>query len=196
MSAPLAGSILTLNAGSSSLKFALFDVRKLEAGASAHGEIENLDAAPHLLAADAAGTVLAEQRWPAGLPHPFDTVLETLLGFAESHLGRGGLAAVGHRIVHGGADHIAPAAVTDTLLADLERLTTLDPLHMPHNLAPIRGRDGRRAPRCRRSSASTPRSTIRCRLWHAGSRSRMTCWRPVCGDTGFTDFPSNMSPAA
>jgi acetate kinase len=47
-------------------------------------------------------------------------------------------SAVGHRIVHGGADHIDPALVTPALLRDLEALTPLDSLHMLHNLAPIR----------------------------------------------------------
>jgi len=133
----VAGSILTLNAGSSSLKFALFDA----AGAltaTARGEVETLDAAPHLLARDAAGAVLAERRWPAGAEHPFATVLTALLEFADAHLGRDGLAAVGHRVVHGGADHIDPALVTPALLAALDALVPLDPLHMPHNIAPMR----------------------------------------------------------
>jgi acetate kinase len=134
------GSILTLNAGSSSLKFALFDVDAATRGemlATARGQIEGLDEAPHLLAHDAAGAVLAEQRWLASTPHAFAIVLDALLAFADTHLGGAGLAAVGHRIVHGGAKHITPARVTPALLADLEDLTSLDPLHMPHNVAPI-----------------------------------------------------------
>jgi acetate kinase len=58
-------SILTINGGSSSLKFALFD-NTAELTATVRGEIEDLDAAPHLLARDAAGAVLAEHRWSAG----------------------------------------------------------------------------------------------------------------------------------
>jgi acetate kinase len=134
------GSILTLNAGSSSLKFALFDVDAATRGemlATARGQIEGLDEAPHLLAHDAAGAVLAEQRWLASTPHAFAIVLDALLAFVDTHLGGAGLAAVGHRIVHGGAKHITPARVTPALLADLEDLTSLDPLHMPHNVAPI-----------------------------------------------------------
>ena len=132
----MAGSILTLNAGSSSLKFALFDTA---AGlkATVRGEIEDLDGAPHLLARDAAGTVLAEHRWPAGFAHPFAVALDTLLTFTDAHLGREGLIAVGHRVVHGGADHILPERITPALLATLEALTPLDPLHMPDNLAPM-----------------------------------------------------------
>ncbi|MDN3564138.1 acetate/propionate family kinase [Paeniroseomonas aquatica] len=128
------GTILTLNAGSSSLRFALFEAGR--AGrAIARGGVECLDTAPHLLAHDATGAVLAERRWPAAAP--FAEVLTTLLEVAEAHLGEDALEAVGHRIVHGGADHIAPALVTADLLALLETLMPLDPLHMPHNLAPI-----------------------------------------------------------
>lgn len=137
----MAGSILTLNAGSSSVKFALFHTATgAEAAApqaTVRGEIENLDAAPHLLARDAGGVVLAEKRWPAGSVPSFATVLDALLAFTDAHLGRDGLAAVGHRVVHGGADHIAPELITSALLAALEALTPLDPLHMPDNLAPM-----------------------------------------------------------
>ena len=132
----MTSSILTLNAGSSSLKFALFDGTTLKA--TARGEIEGLGDAPHLLARDPGGTVLAEQRWLAGQDHPFAVVLGALLAFADSHLGRDGLAAAGHRVVHGGARHVAPERVTPELLAALDELTPLDPLHMPHNIAPMR----------------------------------------------------------
>jgi acetate kinase len=134
----MTGSILTINGGSCSLKFALFD-NTAELTATVRGEIEDLDAAPHLLARDASGAVPAERRWPAGsAAHPFATALDTLLNFTDAHLGRDGLAAVGHRVVHGGADHVAPEMITPALPALLETLTPLDPLHMPDNLAPMR----------------------------------------------------------
>jgi acetate kinase len=125
-------TILTLNAGSSSIKFALFD-----GGTEAivQGEIEKLAEAPHLHAADADGAILIDRRWPE--TPDFATLLETLLTFVEGHLGQGVLAAVGHRIVHGGAGHIRPALITPAVLAELTALTPLDPLHMPLNLAPI-----------------------------------------------------------
>jgi acetate kinase len=130
------GSILTLNAGSSSLKFALFDTAAA-LKATVRGEIEDLDGAPHLLARDAAGAVLAERRWAAGAARPFAVALDALLDFTDAHLPPDGLAAAGHRVVHGGADHIAPELITPALLAALEALTPLDPLHMPDNLAPM-----------------------------------------------------------
>ena len=133
----MAGSILTLNAGSSSLKFALFDTAA-DLAMGVRGEIEDLEGKPHLFAHDADGAVLADQRWPAGSPDAFTTVLGALLDFADAHLGSGGLAAVGHRIVHGGSEHIGPERLTPALLAALDELTPLDPLHMPHSLAPVR----------------------------------------------------------
>lgn len=127
------GSILSLNAGSSSIKFALFDT-EANLALTVRGEIENLATEPHLIARDAAGKELAEKRLPPG----FDMALHTLMDFADAHLGRDGLAAVGHRIVHGGPNHIEPELMTPALLTALDALTPLDPLHMPGNLAPIR----------------------------------------------------------
>jgi len=131
------GSILTINAGSSSLKFALFDAGAMLAE-QARGEIENLDTAPHFIARDGAGAMLVEQHFHAGAANGFETALAALLTFADAHRGQGCLKAVGHRVVHGGAVHSKPALVTPVLLEDLQSLTALDPLHMPHNLAPIR----------------------------------------------------------
>ena len=133
----MTGSVLTINAGSSSLKFALFD-NNATLTETVRGEIENLDTEPHFCARDDAGKVLADKRWHADAKQSFAGSLNLLLNFSEAHLDRGGLAAVGHRIVHGGAEHIAPEAVTTALLKSLEALTPFDPLHMPHNLAPIR----------------------------------------------------------
>jgi acetate kinase len=132
----MAGIILAVNAGSSSLKFALFGAEGT-GPASARGEITELATAPRLLAHDPAKAILLDTRLPAGLADPFAAALEALLAFADSHLGGHGLAAVGHRIVHGGADHVAPALITPKLLAELVALTPLDPLHMPHSLAPV-----------------------------------------------------------
>ncbi len=132
----MAGTILAVNAGSSSLKFALFEADG-PCTALLRGEIADLAAAPRMVARDPAGAVLVDRRWPAGLADPFATALEALLAFAGSHLGGRGLAGVGHRIVHGGAGHVAPALVTAPLLAELEALVPLDPLHMPLGLAPV-----------------------------------------------------------
>ncbi len=136
----MTGAVLALNAGSSSLKFALFDATVAAGGvpdATARGEIADLDRSPRFLAHDRTGAVIADHGWPDGPPPTFSVVLDNLLAFTDHQIGGNALAAVGHRVVHGGADHAGPARVTKALLADLERLTALDPLHMPHNIAPI-----------------------------------------------------------
>ena len=130
------GAVLTLNAGSSSLKFALFAGGQVTS-ATVRGEVEDLDSSPHLLARDSTGTVLLAKRWPDHPSHSFATVLDAILACANTHLGHDNLTAVGHRIVHGGPDHTAPARVTPKLLSGLEALIPLDPLHMPHNLMPV-----------------------------------------------------------
>ncbi len=133
MEKTLAGPILTLNAGSSSLKFALFDAAR---SPLLRGEIENLEAIPHLTALDTAGNALPERHWPAA--SEFSTILSDLLDFTHDRSGGEGLASVGHRVVHGGVVHVEATLITPELLSALDALTALDPLHMPHNLAPAR----------------------------------------------------------
>ncbi len=131
----MSDALLTLNAGSSSVKFALFETDPFRA--VSRGHVEGIGSAPHFLARSADGEVLAERRWTDVAPS-FDALLDTLLDWTESHLGGDRLAAIGHRVVHGGADHAAPVRITASLLKSLDALTPLAPLHQPHNLAPMR----------------------------------------------------------
>jgi len=132
------GAILTLNAGSSGVKFAAFQCA-VEPSATLRGTIEELNtAAPHLIAKDAAGAVLLDRRWPASMAITFESILVELLTIIEDHIGADRLIGVGHRVVHGGADHVAPDVVTPTLIAALKALIPLDPLHMPRNLDAMR----------------------------------------------------------
>jgi acetate kinase len=129
-------AVLSVNAGSSSIKFALFEIEGRDAPTcTAHGQIEGIGRAPRFLARDRAGKVLEDARWPSG---SHESLLSSLLGFVDLHLGTDRLRAVGHRVVHGGADFTGPMIVSEVVLAALETLTPLAPLHQPHNLVPIR----------------------------------------------------------
>jgi acetate kinase len=130
-------AILTLNAGSSSIKFSLFEVRGEDLACTADGEIEGIGTHPHFFAR-AGDKVVAERRWPAGDGLTHEVFLGELLAWAEGHLGDSRLAAVGHRIVHGGAEFAAPVRLDADILARLEALSPLAPLHQPHNLAAVR----------------------------------------------------------
>jgi acetate kinase len=128
-------AIAVLNAGSSSIKFALYaDAPDLPL--LFRGQIEQIGVAPHLSAKDAAGNPVAEASWPAkGFDHRSGTqiVLET----ARDLLAGAKVRGVGHRVVHGGTDFAEPVLVDAGVLAALETLKPLAPLHQPHNLAPI-----------------------------------------------------------
>lgn len=131
-------AVLALNGGSSSVKFALAEITADGPRRIAGGEIENIGEAPHLLARDGRGEVLAERRWDSANAPGYDALLDALLAWIEAHLGSDTLVAVGHRVVHGGDAFIAPVRMSEPVLDALDRLTPLAPLHQPHNLAPIR----------------------------------------------------------
>lgn len=129
-------SIVVINAGSSSIKFSLYDGDGL--ALAMRGKIENLYAGvTRFVAIDAAGATIEERRWPdAPLDHAAG--MRHLIDFAQSHLDGRRVAAVGHRIVHGGVAYSGPQRLDAAVLAQLEALVPLAPLHLPHNLAPVR----------------------------------------------------------
>ena len=130
------GCIAVLNAGSSSIKFALYD-QGLAGALLFRGQVERIGQAPRLEAKDAAGKVVAERNWPEGkLDHEAATTEIIALGRELLH-GRP-VVAFGHRVVHGGTEFSAPALIDDKVLTKLAELVPLAPLHQPHNLAPIR----------------------------------------------------------
>jgi acetate kinase len=134
----LTDAVLTLNAGSSSLKFALFEVGDGDPRLVSKGQVEGIGSTPHLIARSAEGEVLAERAWPEGAGLAHEVFLTPLFDFVEGHLGGDRLAAVGHRIVHGGADFSHPVLIDAGVLARLEAFCPLAPLHQPHNLAAVR----------------------------------------------------------
>jgi acetate kinase len=132
-------AILVFNAGSSSLKFSLFTVGS--GGAlepTLGGKLEELYGAASFSAEGTQGGVLAEHRWPVGAAPEHAGAIRFLFDWLQAHGGGHELMAVGHRVVHGGALHTAPVRVNADVLAQLQALVPLAPLHQPHNLLPIR----------------------------------------------------------
>ena len=128
---PLIGVI---NAGSSSLKFSFYEgERRLLSG-----QVDGLGARVSASATGPEGQSIAPPDFGAALPSTPSEVLPAVLPWARERLGARRLAALGHRVVHGGLRHSRPARVTPELLAELEALVPLAPLHEPHNLAPIK----------------------------------------------------------
>lgn len=131
--------VLALNAGSSSLKFAVFEAcAGFDAPVRLRGQIEGLGEAPHLTARDGEGRSVAEHRWDKGDGPSHDAVLPKVLQLAKGAEDGSRLVAVGHRIVHGGREFVAPVRIDERVLEALDALSPLAPLHQPHNLAAVR----------------------------------------------------------
>jgi len=128
--------ILVLNAGSSSVKFAVYGRAKNGWADEARGQIEGIGTNPRFSAKDAAGKKLVDENLGAEV-RDARSALGGLAAWLRKHFPNAKLVGVGHRVVHGGARHAAPALVTDEVLADLRALIPLAPLHQPHNLAAI-----------------------------------------------------------
>ncbi|MBV9376083.1 MAG: acetate/propionate family kinase [Alphaproteobacteria bacterium] len=123
-----------INAGSSSLKFSFYEGERRILG----GQVDGIGAHPAASATGPAGEKIAPPDLGAKPPTVPSEVLPAILPWARDKLGDRRLAAVGHRVVHGGLRYSRPARVTPELLAELEALVPLAPLHEPYNLAPIK----------------------------------------------------------
>jgi len=121
--------ILTINGGSSSIKFALFDSETSPKRILAGG-IERIglpDATWHAKGLDDADTFSR----PVTAPN-HKVAVAILMDWIEKR--RGSLAAVGHRVVHGGPKYSAPQRITPEMVADLRVLTPFDPEHLPEEI--------------------------------------------------------------
>ena len=126
--------VLTLNSGSSSFKFAVYEIgdnteRRLASGSIAHGAPSSTRA----VGTDAGGPH-TQQAAPANDPvDPLDQILRELArhGLLDH------LAVAGHRLVHGGAQYTAPVRITPAVRADLEMLIPLAPGHLPDELRAV-----------------------------------------------------------
>ncbi|SAK66337.1 acetate/propionate family kinase [Caballeronia ptereochthonis] len=134
----MADVILVLNAGSSSIKYSAFDVHGGALALVSHGQAEGLFSSPRFTAFDAKGEKTGEHAWGDGATLEHAQAIAHIADFLRARGGGHHLVAVGHRVVHGGARFTKPVIATAEVLAELDRLTPLAPLHQPHNLKPIR----------------------------------------------------------
>ncbi|PWT89812.1 MAG: acetate kinase [Blastocatellia bacterium] len=130
--------ILVLNSGSSSIKFSVFGDSSDHLELKVRGQIEGLYASPRFVAKNSAAQEIASQKWGGGTQLGHDGAIGYLTEFLSSQGEESRLIAVGHRVVHGGHEFSYPTVLSPQVLAKLERLIPLAPLHQPHNLLPIR----------------------------------------------------------
>ena len=134
--------VITLNAGSSSIKFALFEAVGPEGDATltplAIGLAEMLGDERRLTVHDGAGRKIHQAARTEHVAAPFHAeALRRILSWRKTAFPDAQVVAAGHRVVHGGVHYAAPVIVTDEVLDRLRQLIPLAPLHEPHNIAGI-----------------------------------------------------------
>ncbi len=129
--------VLTLNAGSSSIKFALFELRPGDPELRASGQVERIGGSSHIQAKRICGEVIADGPLPAQTTPDHEGACTTILDLVEECFGHAVIVAVGHRVVHGGLDYTDPIIVDEAALSALAEYGPFAPLHQPHNLAGI-----------------------------------------------------------
>lgn len=129
--------ILTLNAGSSSLKIGLFDSAP-EPRHLAHGLIERIGGAAHMVMSAEGRGVIHDALLEASLAGDHAGALRAALAEIARDFPEAQIGIVGHRIVHGGRDFARPTVLTPEVMARLATFESFAPLHQPHNLAGVR----------------------------------------------------------
>jgi acetate kinase len=131
-------TILVVNAGSSSLKFQLFEIEpESRVKRLLKGQLDGIGVRPRLRATKGDGAIAIDRMLSPeevrDLPAAIQVTAEWLRGTENVDL-----AAIGHRVVHGGPEYSEPVLVSPEVLDRLARYVPLAPLHQPNNLAPIR----------------------------------------------------------
>lgn len=131
-------TVMTINAGSSSLKFAYYEADTSSVAELARGQVEGIGANPRFKLRARSGAVLAEEVFEGDdAPQDASQALDKVLEWQHLNYPDVEVDAIGHRVVHGGPDYSEPMIVNDELLKQLEAFVPLTPLHQPHNLAGI-----------------------------------------------------------
>jgi acetate kinase len=131
-----AAHMLVVNAGSSSVKFAVYRAGALEL--QCRGRVEGLGQEPRFTAEDSAGVRLDVGWGLASGPGDHKAAIAAVVEWIFARFGRQALRAAGHRVVHGGTAFAQPVRIDEAVLDKLEKLAPLAPLHQPHNLAAMR----------------------------------------------------------
>lgn len=131
-------AILVVNAGSSSVKFRVYESEGPETLRQViSGQMDGIGVRPKLVASGAPGEKLIDRSYEAKDVPDVATAMRTAGAWLRSEQNLD-FVAIGHRVVHGGPHYDRPVLVNAKVLSDLERYVSLAPLHQPNNLAPIR----------------------------------------------------------
>ena len=181
--------VLTINSGSSSLKFSVYEMGPAET-LKFSGSVERIGlTASRFHARDADGKTLIDEH--RNLPD-HDAACAALLAWLQERLPERRLEAVGHRVVHGGPQYNQPRPITPDLLATLQTLVRLAPEHLPHELLAIRALE-RRYPTLQQVACFDTAFHRHMPEVAKATRCPEVYGRRACGATGFTACPTSTS---
>lgn len=126
--------LVIINSGSSSIKFAVYEFN-LALKKSLKGQVTNLNISPLLEIFDASGGLIKQEKFAKHFG--YDQFYKMLITAFESNQFNYAVAAVGHRVVHGGANYYAPVLITQDITDYLKTLIPFAPLHQPYNIQAI-----------------------------------------------------------
>ena len=175
--------ILTINGGSSSIKFALFEAgdllrRILEGGIGRIGLPEATLQVKGLEQADTFSRLVTAPDHTAAVG--------ALMDLIEERSGRDALTAVGHRVVHGGPKYSKPQRITAEMVEEFHRLSPFDPVHLPQEILLTEAFHHRFPDLPQVACFDTDFLTMTCPRWPGCCRSRADTRRRACGGMGFT----------
>ncbi len=128
-------ALLVFNAGSTSLKFAAYDIDEMrELSLNASGSVEAIASAARFAVEDAAGRELAKHAWPAGHPIDHDEALRFVVTWLQGHLAGARIVAAGHRMMLGGPRYAGPVRLDTQVLKTLAAQSAMEPSHQPFNV--------------------------------------------------------------
>lgn len=134
---------LVVNAGSSSLKFSVFQRPELSGWRiDVSGQVSGIGTSPRLAAHEADGEEIVDKPLDAGVSDP-KAAINVLANFLREHYRGVPVLGVAHRVVHGGPRHSQPCIVTPEVMDELRALIPLAPLHQPYNIAAIEATSAR-----------------------------------------------------
>ena len=187
------GMIVVVNAGSSSIKFALFSAagRPSRASLLSQGGLSGIGQTVRFRASDTAGAVIADQTLDATTTH--EGAVDVLLGWLDQNYPDSPLLAAGHRVVHGGMHYCAPVVIDAAVIESYGSSFRLPRCTSRITLLPSK-RCFDATPVCCRSPALIPPSTMARRTWSHTLRCRAPLPRTASVAMASTVCPTNTSP--
>lgn len=134
----MADAVLTINQGSSSVKFSLYEADAAnDLSVAFTGLLQGIGTQPELKVKDGEGNFIAEHSWDNSEQEDHASLLTYLIDWLKNNIGDTNVLGVGHRVVFGGQQYTEPTLVNDEVYDRLVELIPMVPLHQPVNLAPI-----------------------------------------------------------